>query len=232
MFAGCGNQASTAAAARLRARPERSATTPKSGVHALRLRVGRDAVLYVPESLPEDAGAPLLVYLHGATGDEQEGIRRMSVYADEFKVLLLSPASEDGTWDAIRASYGPDVRFLDRVLDRIFRMCNIDNRRIGICGFSDGASYALGVGMSNGDLFSAVMAFSPGFVPPGAQRTGTPRIFISHGTADRILPIDRCSRVLVPQLKAAGYRVEYREFDGPHTLPRDIGNAAMSWFAG
>ena len=56
-----------------------------------------------------------------------------------------------------------------------------------------GASYALSVGLTNGDLFSDILAFSPGFMAP-AVRHGAPNIFISHGTQDTVLPIDRCSR--------------------------------------
>jgi phospholipase/carboxylesterase len=171
-----------------------------------------------------------VLYLHGATGNEQQGIRRLSSLADEFGFLLLSPASQEGTWDAIRTGYGPDVRFIDHALTKVFAQRRADPSKIAVCGFSDGASYALGLGMSNGDLFREVMAFSPGFVPPGVEETGTPRIFISHGTDDRILPIDTCSRRLVPHLKRAGYDVKFLEFDGPHALPPEIARAAIEWF--
>jgi phospholipase/carboxylesterase len=172
----------------------------------------------------------LVVFLHGATGNEQRGLRFLSPYADTFGVLLLVPASEGGTWDAIGGDYGPDVRLIDRALDRAFQTCRVDPKKIAISGFSDGASYALGLGMSNGGLFDAVMAFSPGFIPSGAQPEGRPRLFLSHGTADRILPIEQCSRMLAPRLSKAGYSVTYREFDGPHTLPREVGDIAMRWF--
>jgi predicted esterase len=224
--------ARAAGSVRIAARPGAGGKLPKPGVHALKLRTERDALLYVPESVPADRPAPLLVYLHGATGNEQQGIRRMTPYADEFHFLLLSPASEDGTWDAIREAYGPDVRFIDRALDQVFRECPVDPQKVGVCGFSDGASYALGLGMSNGELFGSIMAFSPGFVPPGVQPSGNPRLFLSHGTADQILPIEQCSRALVPRLTRAGYKVTYREFDGPHTLPPDIASVAMRWFLG
>src|SRR5215467_13987404 len=191
-------------AVRLRARPGQASASPaKTGVTSLNLRGERDTLLYVPASAPDPA--PLILYLHGATGDEHQGIRRLSALADEFGFLVLSPASQDGTWDAITSGYGPDVRSIDQALSKVFAQCRIDAQKIAVCGFSDGASYALGLGLSNGDLFQAVMAFSPGFVPPGAEQTGTPRIFISHGTRDQILPIDSSSRRLAPQFERAGY---------------------------
>lgn len=171
-----------------------------------------------------------MLYLHGATGNEQQGIRRLSGLADEFGFLLVSPASQEGTWDAIRSGFGSDVRLIDQALAKVFVQRRVDPRKIAVCGFSDGASYALGLGMSNGELFQGVMAFSPGFVPQGVEESGKPRIFISHGTKDQILPIDACSRRLVPQFKQAGYSVKFQEFDGPHAVPPEIAREAIEWF--
>lgn len=100
--------------------------------------------------------------------------------------------------------------------------------RISVAGFSDGASYALGLGAANGDLFRSIVALSPGFIPRG-ERRGMPRVFVSHGTGDEVLRIGSTSRRLVPQLRDAGYQVEYREFDGPHTVPFEIGAEAVRW---
>ena len=110
----------------------------------------------------------------------------------------------------------------------MFQRVAIDPARLTIEGFSDGATYALGVGLTNGDLFQRVVAFSPGFVP-AVNPQAKPRIFISHGTRDQILPIDQCSRRIVPQLERARYAVEYKEFDGPHAVPPDIARAAIAW---
>ena len=61
---------------------------------------------------------------------------------------------------------------------------------------------------------------------------GRPSVFVSHGTQDEILRIDASSRVFVPTLKGAGYRVRYHEFEGPHTVPPDIAPEALEWFTG
>ncbi len=104
----------------------------------------------------------------------------------------------------------------------------MDPGRIAIAGFSDGASYALSLGLLNGDVFGSVIGFSPGFVRQD-PRHGKPRVFISHGTNDHTLPIDSSSRVIVPRLRAEGYEVSYREFDGEHVLPEQIGRDAFEW---
>lgn len=75
------------------------------------------------------------------------------------------------------------------------------------------------------------MAFSPGFRTEGSRR-GKPRLFVSHGTDDRVLPIALCSRPIVKALRGDHYDVRYTEFAGGHTVPEEIARAAMDWLAG
>jgi phospholipase/carboxylesterase len=198
------------------------------GTHALGLAEERDALLHVPPALPAGRAAPLVITLHGAGGGAEGGLALLRSEADERGLLLLAPASRRTTWDAIRGGYGPDVRMIDRALQKVFRVVAVDGERIAVAGFSDGASYALGLGLANGTLCSRVVAFSPGFVPE-ARRDGTPRIFVSHGTTDAVLPIERTSRRIVPALRSRGLDVTYREFPGPHTVPPEIAREAMDW---
>ena len=217
-------------AARITARHRRAARTSASGTRALNLAPDRDATLAMPSKIP-DTPLPLLVLLHGAGGSAAGILRRLGSAADAAGVAVLAPDSRDDTWDAIRGGFGPDVRFLSRALDRVFESVSVDPARIAIGGFSDGATYALSIGLANGDLFRRLLAFSPGFIV-GDRLQGTPKIFVSHGTGDRVLPIDRCSRVLVPALKKRGYDVIYREFDGGHEVPAEIAAEGMRWVSG
>ena len=81
------------------------------------------------------------------------------------------------------------------------------------------------------DLVAGADAAIAGARPIGAERRGQPRIFISHGTADPILPIDHCSRVIVPRLQRLGYDVTFREFNGRHEVPPPIAAEGMRWAA-
>jgi len=56
---------------------------------------------------------------------------------------------------------------------------------------------------------------------------GQPHIFMSHGTHDEVLPIERCSRRLVRVLREHGLPVDYREFEGPHTVPDEMRREAV-----
>ncbi len=199
------------------------------GIPAARPRRTRDAILQLPAK-PSTSPLPLLVLLHGAGGSAAGILRRLGTAADDAGVAVLAPDSRDTSWDAIGGDLGPDVVFLNRALERVFETTSVDPARVSVGGFSDGASYALTLGLINGDLFRRVVAFSPGFVVPGDPH-GKARFFVSHGTRDEILPIDRCSRRIVPALQKAGYDVTFREFDGGHTIPPDIAKEGMLWAA-
>jgi len=215
---------------RLTARPRVDVESSAKVERMLGLDPARDAILQMPAKAT-GASLPLLVLLHGA-GESAEGVLgRLGSAPDEAGVVVLAPYSRDSSWDAIRYSFGPDVTFLNRALERVFDTVSVDPERIAIGGFSDGATYALSLGLINGDLFSRVVAFSPGFVIEGAPH-GTPRFFISHGVADPILPIDRCSRQIVSGLRKRGYDVTFREFQGGHSIPADIARDGMRWVAG
>ena len=215
---------------RLVARPFKPTAQPVIGRSALGLASGRDGIMYVPASYSPSAPVPLVLMLHGAGQSAEIGIAPFLPRADAAGIVLIAPDSRGGTWDFLYGPYGADVAFIDRALTHAFERCAIDPARVVIEGFSDGASYALSLGITNGDLFSRVIAFSPCILAPAAE-VGRPRIFISHGTADRILPIDNCGRRLAQRLTTAGYIVDFREFEGPHRVPPDIAKAALEWMA-
>jgi phospholipase/carboxylesterase len=168
--------------------------------------------------------------LHGAGGNAAHGISYIQEYADANNIILLSPASHDYSWDIIASdSLGTDVIFIDRALSYVFDNFNVLSSRVAIGGFSDGASYALSIGLSNGDLFSHILAFSPGFYYT-YENIGKPGVFISHGTNDPVLPIDPCSRRIVPKLRREGITVLYEEFNGRHEIPPFISKGAIDWY--
>jgi phospholipase/carboxylesterase len=200
--------------------------------HAGLLRLGGnqrgDHVLLVPDA--RRAARRLLVFFHGAGGTAADSIEVLSAAATRHHVVLLLPTSAGATWDLLAGGLGPDVAALDDLLGSVFGSRPIEEVAFG--GFSDGGSYALSLALANGDLASAVLAFSPGFVAPPGQ-VGAPRVWISHGTGDRVLPVERCGRRVSRTLAQAGYDVRYEEFSGGHVITPALVDAATAWwFAG
>ncbi|MEU8256896.1 phospholipase [Micromonospora inaquosa] len=186
------------------------------------------ALAYAPE--PANGSAyRLVLLLHGAGGSARQGLDLLLPVADAQHLLLVAPDSSAASWDLIAGGFGADVRRIDALLATVFDGYPVSDVTLG--GFSDGASYALSLGLANGDLIDAVVAFSPGFAAPPVTH-GRPRVFISHGVDDRVLPIDVCSRRLVPHLHDLGYDVTYEEFPGGHDIPVRIRDAATTWLTG
>jgi phospholipase/carboxylesterase len=188
----------------------------------------RDGVLYVPDTA--EPGAPVMVLFHGAGGSGRRELRAAVGAADRYGVVVVAPDSRAMTWDVIvLGGFGADVPFVDRALDAAADRCDADFTRLAVAGISDGASYALSLGLANGDLFEAILAFSPGFVHR-VEPVGTPRVFVSHGLTDAVLPIDACGRPIAGGLRKAGYQVSFREFDGGHTVPPAVADEGVRWW--
>jgi len=211
---------------RLKARPGPAMDSLAPGLAPLGLASRRDGVVFVPEGRRTGEPTPLVVLFHGASGSGQRIAERLQPIAQELGLALLAPDSRESSWDIRYGSFGDDVEFIDLALDHVFARLTTDADRVAAAGFSDGASYVLSLGLTNGDLFRRLIAFSPGFMAP-EKRVGRPPIFVSHGTRDPILSIDVTSRRLVPQLVALGYRVDYREFEGGHQMKEDLTRAAL-----
>jgi phospholipase/carboxylesterase len=212
---------------RLKARPRIVSGIPASGFAPLAISRERDGVLFIPAAAAKGP-VPLVVVLHGAGGSAQGIRRRLFGASDSLDFALLIPDSRGPTWDAIRGIYGPDIAFLDSALRIVFSRVSIDPSRVIVSGFSDGASYALAVGRMNGDLFTRIVAFSPGFIPPSTA-AGKPEVYITHGDNDPILPFEDTSERIAPMLSRAGYEVTLKTFAGGHTVPLDLMREAFAW---
>jgi len=205
--------------------PARLRARPGSGTTSGRLPTGWR--LDVPAAADDAEPRALAVLFHGAGSTADAGLGLLPA---DSRLIRLAPQSLGTTWDVIRGGFSHDIERLDGALESIFARFPVDPHRVALVGFSDGASYALSLGVTNGDLVTHVVAFSPCFLAPGVPR-GRPWIFTTHGTRDPVLPIDRCSRRLVPALRRDGYDVTYEEFDGGHAVMPDHARFAADWVA-
>ena len=221
--------AAGAAAAFGVARRSEAGDPVRIGEQPLKLGSDRDGMLFVPRGYKDDVPTPLVLMLHGA-GNTGRGVSYTFDAADDLGIIVLAPDSRDeATWDLLLHGYGEDVEFIGLALKDTYARCNIDRTRMAIAGHSDGASYALSLGLGTGETFSRIMAFSPGVMKP-AEVHGKPRIFISHGLSDPIMPIDITSRTFVPRLKKLGYDVTFREYEGRHGVPPAVVREGFEWF--
>jgi phospholipase/carboxylesterase len=204
------------------------------------LTLAGGAYAYLPKGLT-GAPAPVLVALHGAGGQAQDVLTSFRDAADSNGIVLLIPQSAKGTWDMIddlssrlgvemnvQPRYGKDLKAIDAALADLFTKVAVDPARLGIMGFSDGATYALSVGTANPQLFRRIIAFSPGpaFVGKSAPDQ---YVFISHGENDKVLPF-ATARGHASKLRVRKVPVEFEKFDGGHEVPKAIKEKAMAFF--
>lgn len=218
--------------AHLTARPGNPSGTPLTGRQPLGLNIDRDGFIYVPPFYSPSKPAALLVLLHGAGRSGADwGTGPLDTLFGDRNIVVIAPDSRGISWDLRLGGFGPDVEFIDKALELAFSKVKVDPAHIALGGFSDGASYAVSLGLTNGDLFKSVMGFSPGFFEPDTIR-GKPRVFLSHGTVDPVLSYTWTSQTLAPTLRSSGYDVTFVDFPGGHLLPLDTATQAMDWFVG
>ncbi len=213
--------------ARLTARPQAVITQSPPGRFTLVIDVGRNAVLFVPSTVGS-APIPLVVMLHGA-GGTVSAIEQIYDLGEAYGFAVLAPKSLGATWNFVIGGLGDDVPRIDKALRLAFQRLKTDPAKIALAGFSDGASYGLTLGLANGDLFTHLIAFSPGFSNE-LGRNGKPAIFITHGRGDTVLPFENTANTIVPFLRGLGYDVRFDEFAGGHHIDRVESELAAEWF--
>ncbi len=200
-----------------------------AGRHDLGLFAERDAVLVVPDGMDLARPLPLMVLFHGGGGSAEKILPMMQGHAQANGFLLLVPQSQFPTWDIVIAGNGPDRERLDLALAWVSDRFALDAGHICFAGHSDGGSYALSLGLTNGQFVTHIIVSSAGFMSVQEQE-GAPRIFISHGVQDTQIPIDRSGRAHAPLLKQAGYDVTYLEYNGPHAYQPPVVALSVNFF--
>lgn len=234
LLAACGG--SRPEVIRVHARPAAPTQAVEPGEHRLGLGgsgvsslvTARDGALYIPRRASSAALLPLLVLLHGG-GGRADYFRFTFPLAEDAGVVILALDARDNTWDGIDSPFGPDVLFIDAALRHTFERVAVDPQRIALGGVSDGGSYALSLGMANGDLFTHLVAVAPGFIASPGPAVGRPRIFVAHGTRDNVYNVRATRSYIVPQLRSANYDVTYEEFDGPHAVLPATARQVFDW---
>jgi phospholipase/carboxylesterase len=122
----------------------------------------QEAFMYVPTGYKASVPSAFMLIFHPENATAFAGISLFQPHADAANIVLLSVDSYGTTWDYIlNENYGLDVQFVNFALQAAFNVVNVDATRVAVGGFSDGGTYALTVGRTNGNLFSHVIAFSP-----------------------------------------------------------------------
>jgi phospholipase/carboxylesterase len=198
---------------------------------------------------PQDAEAahPVVLLIHGWTGDE----RSMWVFAQRLpkQALLIAPRAPYASkhenlagysWVEERAgqfselpAFEPALGSFEGLLAKLAeKYSSADFAKFGLVGFSQGAAFSFAFALSQPERVSKLAALA-GFLPAGgeselARLAGKP-IFIAHGTQDETVPVSK-AREAHAALQAAGASVRYCESDTGHKLDANCARELEEFF--
>lgn len=150
--------------------------------------------LFVPEDLPADDPAALVVDLHGL-GSDAAGQEAASGFAakaaiEGFVVAQPGARGDVPTWNPQPGSQGAelDVAFLRAVVEDVSDMVSLDPGRVYVSGFSNGGGMAHRFACDAGDIVAAVGTVSGQYPAVDTCDASEPVAVISfHGTADLVV---------------------------------------------
>lgn len=216
---------------------DKVAARPVPGETGL-FQMGADAArrggfaLYVPEYYTPDRDWPLVVALHGGSGDGRRFLWSWLRDARAHGAILVTPTALDKTW----ALLGDDADSpnLAQIVERVASRWRVDPAQRLLTGLSDGGTFAYVSGLQAASPFTHLAPVAASFHPLLAQAADPVRIaglpvFLTHGSLDWMFPVE-LARTAQDALTSAGARVTYREIeDLSHTYPREVNADILAW---
>jgi predicted esterase len=195
------------------------------------------AFLLTPATIDPARPYPLVTVLHGAGRQDDLLVRAYRDEPDRRGALFLVVRSYQPTWDLIVGGPRDDLDFLEHSYAEIYARYRVDPARQALLGYSDGASYALAVGLSNPRLFAAVMGWAAGFlvIDTANLEDGDPkpRVLLEYGTEDPLFPFAQVALPMRAALERLGYSITFRADEGGVHWPSPAFQpAALDWFLG
>ena len=191
--------------------------------------------VYVPEYYTPERAMPLVVALHGGSGNGRGFLWSWLRDARSHGAILVAPTAVGNTW----ALLGDDIDTpnLFRILDSVRSRWNVDGQKMLLTGMSDGGTFCYVSGLESASPFTHLAPVSATFHPLMAEMADADRlrglpIHLVHGRLDWMFPV-QVARQTHRLLSAAGADVTYREIDDlSHTYPREMNAPILAWLRG
>src|SRR5712671_7146207 len=195
--------------------------------------------LYVPEYYTPDRAWPLVMALHGGSGNGRGFLWSWLRDARSYGAILVAPTATGGTNKSTWALMGEDsdTPNLARILASVQSRWNIDPSRLLLTGMSDGGTFCYVTGLESASPFTHLAPISATFHPLMAEIADARRlrglpVYLVHGRLDWMFPV-QVARQTREVLSAAGADVTYREIeDLSHCYPREINPEILRWLRG
>jgi hypothetical protein len=192
-------------------------------------------VLLTPEPYDPNLQYPLFTIFHGAGRQDELLAKASRGQPNERQAFFFIPRSIAPTWDLIVDGPAVDVEFLEFAWDLIYRRYAIDPAQRCLIGYSDGASYALSMALSNPGYFAAAMVWAAGFVlldRNGYDQQGQKaRLYLEYGTHDQLFSFEEIALPMRDNLERAGHDVTFSVDEGGRHMPSgSFQREALDWY--
>jgi phospholipase/carboxylesterase len=191
--------------------------------------------LYVPEYYTPDRAWPLVMALHGGSGNGRGFLWRWLRDVRSLGAILVAPTALGATWALMGED--ADTANLARILDSVRSRWNVDPQKLLLTGMSDGGTFSYVTGLESASPFTHLAPVAATFHPLMAQIADAERlrglpIHIVHGALDWMFPV-QTARQTRDVLIAAGADVTYREIDNlSHCYPSEMNAPILHWLSG
>ena len=186
--------------------------------------------LYVPEDYDEQRAWPVIVALHGGSGNGRDFLWTWVRDAKRTGHVLVAPTAVDSTWGEV------DELGVLEILTWMRGRYHLAADRVLLTGLSDGGTFTLVYGLAHPETFRALApacgVFHPiNFANGNLERARAVPIYLVHGAQDFLFPVS-LAQMTRDTLAAAGADLVYRELpELSHTYPRSENPAILDWFA-
>jgi phospholipase/carboxylesterase len=191
--------------------------------------------LYVPEYYTPERAWPLVMALHGGSGNGRGFLWSWLRDARSFGAIVVAPTATGNTWALMGED--TDTPNLARILDSVRARWNIDPTKLLLTGMSDGGTFCYVTGLEAASPFTHLAPVAATFHPLMAEMADAQRlrglpVHIVHGRLDWMFPVQVARRTR-DLLTAAGTDVTYRELeDLSHCYPREMNAEILRWLRG
>jgi phospholipase/carboxylesterase len=191
--------------------------------------------LYVPEYYTPDRTWPLVMALHGGSGNGRGFLWRWLRDARSLGAILVAPTALGETWALMGED--ADTANLARILDSVRSRWSVDPQKLLLTGMSDGGTFSYVTGLESASPFTHLAPVAATFHPLMAQIADAERlrglpIHIVHGALDWMFPV-QTARQTRDVLAAAGADVTYREIENlSHCYPNEMNAPILEWLGG
>ncbi len=189
--------------------------------------------LYVPEYYEPSRTWPLVVALHGGSGNGGAFLWSWLREARTRGIIVVAPTARGSTWSLMEPEI--DGANIDDIVGEIGDKWSLDSTRQLLTGMSDGGTFTYVFGLRADCRFTHLAPIAASFHPlilgmADAERVRSLPICIVHGAHDWMFPPEM-ARSAENALRQAGANVVYRRIaDLAHTYPRDENARILDWF--